>query len=87
MKTGDAATLSAINEIVSEELEKVSNKSSVCLFSDNESSDNASIKEDENFPDDPGVKAATLSAINEIVSEELEKVSNKNSAIRQELRF
>ena len=77
--SGDAATLSAINEIVSEELEKVSNKSSVCLFSDNESSDSASIKEEGISPDDPGVEDATLSAINGIVSEELEKVSNKSS--------
>ena len=74
--SGDAATLSAINEIVSEE---VSNKSSVCLVSDNESSDSASIKEEGISPDDPGVEDATLSAINEIFSDELEKVSNKSS--------
>ena len=73
------SAMGAINEIVSEELEKVSNKSSVCLFSDNESSDSASIKEEGISPDDPGVEDATLSAINEIVSEELEKVSNKSS--------
>ena len=52
--SGDAATLSATNE----ELKKVSNKSSVSLFSDNEYSDSASIKEEENSPGDPEVEAS-----------------------------